>query len=121
MEFPQNRSGTVDWFTVFQDPESGFIVLLTHADTTEKLKECFMVIVDQLFSRKSDEEIQKTYRDLAVDVFSGSRSDSDLGARKIRLRMIMNRIMQDRIRKAEEYEEMQRAGSAPNDEKRMNL
>jgi hypothetical protein len=118
MAFPQNTSGTINWFTVFTDPENGFIPLLMSADDSDKLRDCFELIINQLFSRKTDEEIRSKNMNLAEELFRNSEGKSNLSGQKTRLRVIMDRIMNERIMKANAYEELQKADCLPSGEKR---
>lgn len=40
MGWPTFKDGTVDWKSVFNDPETGLIVMINNADTPEKLRVC---------------------------------------------------------------------------------
>ena len=58
MGWPTFKDGTVDWKSVFNDPETGLIVMINNADTPEKLRACYHATINGLFSRKLDAEIR---------------------------------------------------------------
>jgi len=108
MTWPRLNDGSIDWMTVFQQPPSGFIPYLDKAATSEQLRDCYKVIIRSLFTRKDDEEYRKTYYDIMEQLFEGKKDGSQLMAQKTKLRLVMNRMMNDRIRKAREYAEKQK-------------
>ncbi|MBL4721835.1 MAG: hypothetical protein JKY20_11995 [Alphaproteobacteria bacterium] len=101
MEWPKLPDGSVDWMIVFQAPKVGFISLLNEADTTEKLKACFGVIIDSLFTRKGDEDVRLAYHKASGELFADNQTDEHaLSGQKLKLRMVMMRVMNDRIHRA---------------------
>jgi hypothetical protein len=101
MAWPKLPDGSVDWMIVFQAPKVGFMSLLDEADTTEKLQACFSVIIDSLFTRKGDEEVRDSYHEAATVLFGDNETDEHaLAGQKLKLRMVMMRVMNDRIHRA---------------------
>lgn len=103
MDWPKLPDGTVDWMTVFQAPQTGLIALIEQADTSEKLRNCFAYLIQVLFSRDGDEEIRQSYFKILKETFQGPGNDSALNAQKTKIRMVMMRLMNDRIKLAREY------------------
>ncbi len=103
MGWPKLVDGTVDWMTVFQDPRSGLIALMEQSDTSDKLRDCFRYVIDVLFSRDDDAPLRVTYYGILEDTFEGGSDESALNGQKIKIRMVMMRVMNDRIKMAREY------------------
>ena len=103
MDWPKLPDGTVDWMTVFQAPQTGLIALIEQAATSEKLRDCFAYLITVLFSRDDDEEIRQSYFEILKETFQGPGGESALRAQKTKIRMVMNRLMNDRIKLAREY------------------
>lgn len=53
--FPQTPAGVTDWQKVFEDPDTGLIAIIARAPNVDSLRECLMVVTNQLFTRKDDE------------------------------------------------------------------
>lgn len=106
MPWPELADGTVDWMTVFQDPKTGLIPLLDEADTSEKLRDCFATLIESLFSRDGDESIRQTYFEILEETFEGASGEKALKAQKTKIRMVMMRVMNDRIKRSREYASM---------------
>lgn len=103
MDWPKLPDGTVDWMTVFQDPKTGLISLIDQADTSGKLRACFVYVIDSLFPRDEDEEVRETYYAILDNTFEGASGAKALGAQKTKIRMVMMRVMNDRIKVAREH------------------
>lgn len=69
MEWSTMPDGSVDWMTVFQLPKVGFFPFMERAGTCEKLRECFLLIIDSLFTRIGDVDILATYHKTAEELF----------------------------------------------------
>ena len=67
MNWPKMPDGTVDWMAAFQYPETGLVSLIEQADTSDKLRACFITVIDSLFSRKNDADVRQTYYDILAD------------------------------------------------------
>lgn len=103
MDWPTLPDGTVDWMTVFQAPQTGLIALIEQADTSEKLRDCFAYLIQVLFSRDDDEELRQSYLEILQETFKGPGGGNALRAQKTKIRMVMMRLMNDRIRLAREH------------------
>jgi hypothetical protein len=106
MEWPTMPDGSVDWMIVFQAPKVGFLPLMEQADTCEKLRECFLLIIDSLFTRGGDADIRTSYHETAEELFAGESNERALSGQKVKLRMVMMRVMNDRITRARDHEAM---------------
>jgi hypothetical protein len=95
--------GTVDWMAVFQNPETGLVVMIEQADTSEKLRACFITVIDALFSRKNDADARQIYYDILADTIPEGADSQALGAEKLKLRLVMSRVMNDRITRSRDY------------------
>lgn len=112
MDWPKLPDGTVDWMTVFQDPKTGLISLLELSDTSDKLRDCFRYVIDALFTREDDAAVRQTYYDILEETFDVEPGEDVLGGQKVKIRMVMMRVMNDRIKLAREYAEAKAAESA---------
>jgi hypothetical protein len=115
MSWPKMPDGTVDWMAVFQNPETGLVVMIEQADTSEKLRACFITVIDALFSRKNDADARQTYYDILADTIPQDADSEALGAEKIKLRLVMYRVMNDRITRSREYAARKAAEGAGQD------
>ena len=97
MSWPKMPDGTVDWMAVIQNPETGLVSLIEQADTSDKLRACFITVIDALFSRKNDADVRQTYYDILADTIPDDVERQSLDAEKPKLRLVMNRVMNDRI------------------------
>jgi len=52
--WPLTPDGVTDWESVFEDLKTGFIVLIRSAHSSDTLKACATVVVQQLFTREDD-------------------------------------------------------------------
>jgi hypothetical protein len=100
MEWPKLRDGTIDWMTVFQAPKTGLIAQIEQSTTSAQLKACFAVIIEALFSRKGDGEVRDVYYATSEELFGDATDDSLLAAQKVKLRMIMMRVMNERMQRS---------------------
>lgn len=89
--------------TVFQAPRVGFLPMIEQSDTCEKLRACFLLIIDSLFTRNADEDVRQTYYETAADLFAGASDEQALSGQKVKLRMVMMRVMNDRMQRAREH------------------
>ena len=93
MDWPKRPDGSVDWMRIFQDPKDGFISLSQQADTSEKLRACFIRIVDILFTRRNDADDRQTNYNVVNDPFVDESNKPALSGLKVKLRMVMTRLM----------------------------
>ena len=103
MNWPKMPDGTVDWMAAFQYPETGLVSLIEQADTSDKLRACFITVIDSLFSRKNDADVRQTYYDILADTIPDDAELQVLEAEKLKIRLVMNRVMNDRIIRSRDY------------------
>ena len=104
--------------TVFQAPNVGFIPMIEQADTCEKLHACFLLIIDSLFTRAGDADVRQAYHATAADLFGGANDEQALSGQKVKLRMVMMRVMNDRTKRAQEYVEAKARAAAETEDAR---
>ncbi|HEY9163042.1 MAG TPA: hypothetical protein VIN57_00425, partial [Magnetovibrio sp.] len=77
MGWPHKDDGTVDWESVFEDPDIGLIGYMERAHTVPALAQCAHVIVQSLFIRTQDEACRKAFN-IAIDelVRTGDSKDA---------------------------------------------
>ncbi len=100
--FPQTPDGVTDWEQVFESP-SGLITLVGQARTAAAIRECVLVIISQLFTRKQDqlEVARLTHQlDSLVVRFGGSGDIDGLSQAVIDQ---LRQIKITRIQKAQDY------------------
>lgn len=119
MEWPKLPDGTIDWMTVFQAPGTGLIAQIEQARTSAQLKACFGVIINALFSRKNDVEIREAFLKSSEELFGEEPDDEDLGAFQIKLRMIMMRLMNERIQRSRAHVAVKAGKGSAEDEARL--
>lgn len=103
--FPQTAEGVTDWETVFEDPERGLIPLVARAQSSDALRGCLMVVIQQLFTRKSDElEIVRLTRQIdALFAESGGALPAEAAV------ALLRQIKDHRVEKAREHVEKTKA------------
>ncbi|MEX2618455.1 MAG: hypothetical protein WD767_20405 [Alphaproteobacteria bacterium] len=119
MDWPALPDGTVDWMTVFQAPGTGLIAQIEQSTTSAQLKACFGVIIEALFSRRNDSEIRAAYHKVADELFGNAADDSALDAQKTKLRMVMMRLMNDRMQRSRAHVAVQAGKGTAADEARL--
>ncbi|MBL6941338.1 MAG: hypothetical protein ISR53_04200 [Rhodospirillales bacterium] len=95
----------MDWASVFQHPESGLMVNVERADSTEKLQACMHVIIGALFSRDSDADVRRSFLASIEELFS--RGGGNLVSQKAKINLLLSRIMYDREERAHLYAQQQ--------------
>jgi len=113
MDGPVESDGTRDWYTVFQDPDNGLLGMIDRCDRPDKLRACYRVAIDGLFSRSSDREIRDSYLHMIDELYENDPGEGQLMGIKTKIRMIFQRIMHERITRANTC-----ANSNPIDEER---
>jgi len=119
MDWPKLPDGTIDWMTVFQAPKTGLVAQIEQATTAAQLKACFALIIDSLFSRKGDGDIRATFHATSEELFGNATDDSLLGAQKVKLRMIMMRLMNERIHRSRAHAVVAAGEGTAEDEARL--
>ena len=100
MGWPAFEDGTVDWESVFNDPETGLIVMVNNADTPEKLRACYHATIDGLFPRKSEAEIREKYLYELDKYFTIKQDERHMVGLQRQISMLFEQIMHSRIERA---------------------
>jgi len=102
-DWPQTPDGTIDWETVFEDPETGIIPALSAANTKEILHKGTVAVVKQLFTRKNDEiQVESFLKELSY-ILKETEGSEDLPAMRDSVISLLRRIKDGRVEKAAAY------------------
>lgn len=106
---PLAPDGTTDWEAVFEDEKSGLIPLIGQAHTTEALRACAFVVMQKLFTRKTDQsEIRKLTAELDR-VIADSGDSAGLAAAKEGVTKVLRQVKENQKRKTAAYAKSKRA------------
>jgi len=100
MGWPTFEDGTVDWKSVFNDPETGLIAMVNNADTPEKLRASYHATINGLFSRKLDAEIREKYLYELDKYFTIKQDERHMVGLQRQISMLFEQIMHSRIERA---------------------
>jgi len=101
--WPKRPDGTTDWEMVFEASDSGLISLISAAHSAKALRECTIVVIQQLHTRKNDpEEVARFVGELNALV-PDSLPAAALPRVTQALVSILRKIKDDRIARAEAY------------------
>ncbi len=103
MSWPTLENGTVDWETVFEDPDTGLIALVNRADTPAKLRACYHIVIHGLFSRKADDEVRNKYLFELDKYFTIEQDDRHVTGLQKQIRKLLEEIMEARMERARLY------------------
>jgi len=105
--WPQTPEGVTDWESVFENPKSGFIVLIRSAHSPEILKECATVVVQQLFSRDDDAMITMKFiielERILPDSNGKKLTEEEVEEMRDAVTGFLRTIKVERLQKAQEY------------------
>ena len=105
--FPQTPDGVTDWDRVFEHPEDGLIAVIASAPNAAALRNCLLVVIRQLYTRKNDElEIAQLTNQIENLV------DGADGVPTAEAVALLRTIKEQRIAKAEAYLARKKAGQA---------
>jgi len=100
--FPQTPDGVTDWEQVFEGP-NGLIALISQVRTAAALRECTLVVIGQLFTRKQDQlEVAQLTRQLD-NLIAGSDASQDISTTSMTVAGLLRQIKDERIQKAQDY------------------
>lgn len=88
MSWPHQDDGTVDWDTVFDDPDTGLTAFVKSAKTTEALGRCVHVIIQNLFIRDGDPPYRDAFNKAVDELVAGDGEANDEHVREKILRLI---------------------------------
>ena len=103
MSWPILENGTVDWVSVFNDPETGLIPMINRADTPDKLRACYHIAIQGLFSRESDKEVHDKYLYELDKYFSVDQDDRHITGLRKQIGKLLQAIMRIRVERARTY------------------
>ncbi len=105
--WPKTPDGTTDWEVVFEDPDKGFISLITQAQSIASLRSGALVVIQQIFTRRADApDIEQLKNRLdAVTSFGKTAvpDEDDLAAAREDIAGLLRGIKEERKQKAAEY------------------
>lgn len=110
--WPKNPSGTIDWETVFEDPETGLIPLIQQAHSPAALKKSAFVIIKNLYTRKDDPPKVEFFISQLNEMIPDDLPADSLSRVGDAVIDVMRKVKEERIRKAVEYEENEAAAKA---------
>lgn len=100
---PVKPDGTTDWKVAFEDPEKGFIVLITAAQSPEVLRQAATVVIQQLFTRKGDSALVETLTAELDRIVPEGADAAGLDAMCEGVANLLRGIEEERIAKADAY------------------
>lgn len=119
MAWPTLPDGTVDWATVFEAPDSGFIALIDNADSEEKLRACCEVVIHHLFQRESDSAFRTEYLRHLDQLFLVAGEGEFLLTLKGRIRVLLRRMKSERMSRALAHANVKAGIATAEDERRL--
>lgn len=106
--WPKTPSGTTDWETVFEHPETGLIPIILKAPTPMALRECTRVVVENLHTKPDDDaEIKRFIAELKILV-PDSTPAGTLPVVGDAVAKVLRNIKDERKEKAARFEAAQR-------------
>jgi len=107
MGWPRQNDGTVDWDSIFEDPDIGLIAYLNAVETATALGQCAHVMVQSLFIRAEDMSHRMTFNAAIDEVIQ--TSDTEQQARE-RLVCLAHEIKANRITYALQFLDREKSG-----------
>ena len=77
------------------------------------------MIIEALFSRRNDSETRAAYHKVADELFGNAADDSALAAQKTKLRMVLMRLMNDRMQRSRAHVAVKAGKGTAADEARL--
>lgn len=100
--FPQTPDGVTDWELVFEGPD-GLIALISQVRTVAALRECSLVVIGQLFTRKQDQlEVARLTHQLD-SLLAGPDGSQDISQLSVTISGLLRQIKSERLQKAQDY------------------
>jgi len=108
--WPKTPDGTTDWQVVFEDPTTGFIPLITKAQSSAALQMSATVIIQKLFTRRNDADLcAQLIARLGTIV---AQANGDMAKVNADVTILMREIKDQRIELARVFVERKEAGAA---------
>ncbi|NQV56417.1 MAG: hypothetical protein HQ503_11210 [Rhodospirillales bacterium] len=103
--WPKTAGGTVDWEVVFEDPENGLLSLIAQASSPTALRECAILIIEKLYTRKDDPpEIERFIREIS-ELIPNDLPPSNLPEISDAVTGLLRQIKDQKINIAAKFEE----------------
>lgn len=103
MSWPHKEDGTIDWDTVFDDPDIGLASLVDRAHSTQALGQCAHLIVHSLFIREEDVAYRHAFSRM-IDELIQSNEETHDGPRMHDLVLkLIHEIKENRVKHAQTY------------------
>ena len=106
-DWPKTADGVTDWELVFEDEENGLMALVMTAHSTVILKECTIVIIQQLFIREDDSTNIMKYilmlNDIIPDEQENNTNKDWLKSMRSNVVELLRKIKDDRMKKANAF------------------
>ncbi len=116
--WPKLPDGTVDWETVFENPDDGLIQLIEAARKSKTLIDCTAMIIQTLFTRNGDEDVRAKYTQ-KLAIIATSDLD-DLSGIASKTTTILRAIKDDRIKRAAEWAAHKQERAAAREQERQD-
>lgn len=110
--WPKTVDGTTDWEAVFEASETGLVAMISQANSPESLSRSATVVIENLFTRKSDKPEVAHYMALLHGAIDEGRESGDFEVTRTKVVHVLRRIKRDRIMKALRYVEQKRTSQA---------
>lgn len=102
MSWPHKGDGTIDWDTVFDDPEIGLVPYMERAKTPEAMNLCAHIIVHSLFIREQDEPYRKAFNAMIDELIQSTEASDGQRAHDLIMKLVRE-IKANRVKHAQRY------------------
>ena len=107
------QGGTTDWEAVFEIPPSGLIPLIAQAQSPVALRECTIIVIKKIYTRKNDPaEVERFVSELTM-MIPDDMAESGLPRIAETVTAILRQIKNDRVHKAAEFEKNKKPAAEP--------
>ena len=102
--WPRTRWGTIDWETVFESPDTGFIAMVEQSSAVFILEKCCELIIESLFNREGDEDFRVAYLEQMQQTLKIQKTlGAELDAQKAAIIEILRVVKVNRQQRAEDF------------------
>jgi hypothetical protein len=101
--------GVTDWVEVFDNPETGFIAVISRAHSPTALKQSTLVIIRHLFIRNSDEDEIKKYTAILDEVIPDDIAAANFDDTLAEVATLLAVVRDERQQKANDHHALQKA------------
>lgn len=103
MSWPHKDDGTIDWDTVFDDPDIGLVSFVGRAQSPKALGQCAHVIVHSLFIREEDVAHRKAFDHMIDELIQSTEEAHDLPRMHDLVLKLIHEIKSNRVKHAQRY------------------